>query len=411
MKYRQPDLSCTENRLKLLLLALARVIAASPVIGAMRVIGNRFFAIPHSNRSAFRIPHSNRSAFRTPHSAFLIPLLLLVAFALVGCDSHAGESAREHQIPVRIAEVVQQEIAFPVETSGQLAAKAEVKLAFKIGGIIERIYVDEGSSVRKGQLLATLVQSEIKAQADQARSAFEKAQRDLERVTRLYGDSVATLEQRQNAATALDVARAGMEIAEFNLKHSRIYAPGNGKILHRAAENSELVSPGAPVLMFGATGQEWIVRAGLADRDLVRIQLGDSATVMFDVYPGERFPAAVSEIAEALDPRSGTFEVELTLQPGSHRLVSGFVARVAIHPSRREKVSLIPVEALVEGEGANGFVFAPASTGGGVRKLPVHIVHILDDAVAVSSGLENVNTVITDGAPYLVEGSLVEVVE
>ncbi|MCB0292238.1 MAG: biotin/lipoyl-binding protein, partial [Calditrichaeota bacterium] len=72
---------------------------------------------------------------------------------------------------MRIAEVVQQEIAFPVETSGQLAAKAEVKLAFKIGGIIERIYVDEGSSVRKGQLLATLVQSEIKAQADQARSA------------------------------------------------------------------------------------------------------------------------------------------------------------------------------------------------------------------------------------------------
>ena len=289
--------------------------------------------------------------------------LLLLAFvsAIIhtACNSRAEEAKRVKQTPVSTSSVLKAAMSFPVHTSGLLASKAEAKLSFKVGGIIERIYVDEGANVRKGQLLATLNLSEINAQVNQARSAFENASRDMERVERLYADSVVTLEQKHDVETALEVAKSKLEIAEFNLKHAQIYAPSQGKILKRFVESNELINAGVPVFTFGSTGQDWIVRVGVTDRDIIQLQLQDTAHIYFDAYPGQHFTARITEMAEAVDQRSGTYEVELTMQKPGVKLISGFVARVEIFPSDRKVYALIPIEALMEGDGFTGYVFTP----------------------------------------------------
>lgn len=343
------------------------------------------------------------------HWSLMIAMMLLVVY-LSGCDSQAKENNTINRIPVKVADVTSTEMTFPIYTSGQLASTAEVKLAFKIGGIVEKIYVDEGASVKKGQLLAALDLSEIQAQVNQAKSAYEKASRDLNRLEKLYADSVVTLEQKQDATTGLEVARANLEIAEFNLRHAKIYAPSTGKIMRRMVEKGELVNPGFPAFMFGSAGSGWIVRAGVADKDVVRINLGDSAKVVFDVYPDRQFSAAVSELAEALDPMSGTFEVELSLREQGVKMISGFVARIEIYPGDKERLTLVPVESIVEGDGSDGFVFAPENAQETVKKIPVKIGRILDDGVGISAGLEGVKVVVTDGAPYLLDGSAIEII-
>jgi multidrug efflux system membrane fusion protein len=362
--------------------------------------------------------HSEKAVIRAIEETMMMKtrirlsrFLILGALLLLGCGPEEAGDGEARGIPVRTVNVFREEVSIPVHTSGKLALSAEARLSFKIGGIVGRIPVDEGEAVASGGLIAELKGDEINAQVAQARSGFEKAGRALERARRLYRDSVATLEQLQDAETGYEVAKAGLEIAEFNRTYSSIYAPSDGKVLKIFVEPNELVGPGMPVVLFGSSGKVWKVRAGVADRDVIRLSLGDSADVAFDAYPDRGFAARVVEIGEAADPLSGVYEVELALDDGGAKLVSGFVARVDIHPSMCEPMAVIPIEALVEADAEEGYVYVPDQTGRAAEKMAVTLGCILGDKVAVRSGLDDTDRVITDGAAYLTDRSAIRIVD
>jgi RND family efflux transporter MFP subunit len=335
---------------------------------------------------------------------------MVVALA-AGCGTEAEKGETKAGIPVRTAAVSYEEVSVPIHASGKLVAAAESKLSFKVGGIIGRIAVEEGEAVAQGRMLAELEMDEIIAQVEQARSAFEKAERDLERAKRLYADSVATLEQLQDAETGFTLARSALEIAEFNGKHGAIYAPTDGRVLKRFAEVNELVGSGQPIILFGSSGDGWIVRVGVTDRDMIKLQLGDAASVAFDAYPGELFAARVSEVSGTANPLSGTYEVELAVEAGTVRLVSGFVADVDILPARCEAMYVVPVEAVMEADDDDAYVYVPEASGKIARRVPVRIGCFVGDKIAVVSGLEGVSEVVTDGAAYLSDGTSIRIVE
>lgn len=337
----------------------------------------------------------------------------LIAAMILGCGSSQVQVSQPviEKTSVRAAEVRQQEIAVPVHSSGLLSSKAEIKLSFKVGGIIEDILFDEGDSVKAGQVLARLNTSEINANVAQAESSVKKAKQDLERLRTLYADDAGSLEQLQSAEYGYEIAKANLQIAKFNQAHSIIHAPSDGKIFKRLAEKDEITSAGVPIFLFGSTDKEWVIRVGVTDRDIVRLKLKDKAEVKFDAYPDKKFAAVVTEIAENADPLSGTFEIELTVNKSTSKLVSGFVGKADIFPSEKRKFSIIPVEALVEADGKSGYVYALNSAADTVTRKQVKIGWIFEDTIAVSEGLDNIEYVITDGAPYLVDGALVNVVE
>lgn len=335
----------------------------------------------------------------------------LIIAASQGCGPSGDGSGSEIPVPVRLAAVVLEKTAPPVYTSGKLSPVLEARLSFKVGGIIESVSFDEGETVKAGDVLATLVLDEISAQAQQARSGYEKALRDYGRARNLYADSVITLERLQDAETGLELATSGLEIADFNLHHSAIRAPADGKVLKRYAETNEVVAPGQPIFVFGATGEEWVLRASVNDREVITLRLGDPASVAFDAYPQVSFDARLSEIAEAADPMTGGYEIELAVESNGHRLVSGFVADIEIHPTAAGDYRIIPIDALVEADGSLGTVYTVDPVTKRARAVTVIISHVASGRVAVASGLENVNEVVTDGAAYLADSSLVSVVQ
>src|SRR4029079_18657756 len=122
--------------------------------------------------------------------------------------------------------------------------------------------------VAKGQLLATLDLTEINAQVQQANQGVEKVQRDVKRVKNLYNDTVATLEQVQNANTQLKVAEESLRIARFNQQYAQIRATESGIILKKLMNEGELASAGSPVFQFnGTAGNDWVIRFGVSDKD------------------------------------------------------------------------------------------------------------------------------------------------
>jgi membrane fusion protein, multidrug efflux system len=328
-------------------------------------------------------------------------------FLLLACSAEKKEAGTIAKIPVKLIPVKQEEISVPIFSSGILAARDELLLSFKTGGVIKKIAANEGQHVKKGQLLAQLDLLEISAYKKQARAAFEKARRDLERVENLYRENVATLEQKQNAASAFDVAKANLDVAAFNEKHSMIIAPANGKVLKTFMDASELVGPGTPVIAFGSTDKAFILKVGLTDRDIVRIQKGDPAEIKFDAYPNEIFKANVTQISGTASPGSGTYEIELQLEENRINLFSGFIGKATIHPQVKQLVSMIPINALNGADENSGFVYT-ISENNLAHKQQIHIAFIMDDKVAFYNDLGLTN-IINEGNAYLFEKSPVEI--
>jgi RND family efflux transporter MFP subunit len=334
--------------------------------------------------------------------SFLTGLLIAA-----GCGTNGSKDSAEPMVAIKTTRISDTAMVFPVRTAGKLASKSESKLSFKTGGIIQHIKVDEGQSVRKNQLLAQLNLEEIQSQVNQAELALKKAERDHQRAENLFRDSVATLEQFENAGTALEVARSNANIANFNLQYSTIRAPSNGKILKRIAESNEIIAPGHPVFLFASTGSEWVVRANLTDRDVVRVRMGDSSHVRFDAYPGEIFPGIISETGTSADPYTGTYEVEIQMIEKPEKLVSGFIAKVDIFPAALEKNVVIPVESLVDGAGLTGYVMVLKEQLPERRKIKIRA--ITDHGIVVQEGLSPGEELIVEGAQYLKEGSRIKV--
>jgi multidrug efflux system membrane fusion protein len=311
--------------------------------------------------------------------------------------------------PVRVAAATAGPAAPSIRTNGLLANKDEMRLAFKVGGVIKQLAVAEGEPVRKGQKLAEIEQTEVNAQVEQALQAADKAKRDEVRGERLFADKVISLEQLEDLRTQAAMVEAALNSARFNWNYAAIVAPRDGTVLRRLAQERELVAAGAPVLIFGAQDRGFVVRAGLADREIVQVRIGDAVHVRLDALPDAKLEGKITEIASAADPASGMFDIEVALAAKELPLKSGLVAKLTIVPasaSSGERV-YVPIGAIVEGDGRAARLFVLDKDR--ARRRDIEVAFIEGAIVALASGVDAGEQVITDGALYLEDGERVAI--
>jgi len=327
---------------------------------------------------------------------------------LVGCSSKGAASAIAAARAVQVTRVQMAVLDNTLRAVGLLTPKDEARLSFKVGGVVEFIRVEEGQTVKAGQLLAVLKQTEISASLEQARQATAKAH--LERGKALLADGVTTEEQVQDLTTSFDMASAAQSGTEFNAAHARIVASVDGVVLRKLAEANEVVQPGQTVLVLGGANRGWVVRIGLADRDAVRMRLGDTARIEFDAWPGRTFAGRVSNISSAADSGTGTFTVEVQIDAGGARFVQGLVAKVALTPQGAGQVQVIPVQALLEANDKEAGVFVLDEAAQEVHRVSIQIGRMSAGRIEVLNGLSAGAQVVTDGAAFLENGEKVRVV-
>ncbi len=337
--------------------------------------------------------------------------LLLIIGALAGCAKTPPASAVPVQpIAVRTTAVEYSDAAIPVRVSGVLARRTEAELSFKIGGLIEEVTVRAGDSIAKGQVLARLRPDEIEAQVAQARSATEKARRDLARVEKLQAGAVATLENLQDARTGLEQAEAQLRIAEFNRRFAVIVAPAAGRVLRRAAEPNELVTAGRAVVTVAGEADGWIVRAGVADRDIARVRLGDRAEILGGGEAGA-VGGVVTQISEAANALTRTAEVEIALDRAPLVARSGFVAAVTLFPRPVSERPMVPAATLIEGDGGRASIFLVETGGAVARRVTVEIETLLGEHVYLRTALPKGARLVVAGGEYLRDGAAVTLVK
>jgi RND family efflux transporter MFP subunit len=342
-------------------------------------------------------------------SAALLNLAMAAGMVLGGCSRGQTQSVGAPARMVSVATAQTMPLDNTLHAVGLLTPKDEARLAFKAGGVIDSITVEEGQAVKAGQTLAVLKQAEIGATLEQAREAADKARRDLARGRALLADGVTTEEAVQDLTTAYNVALAVQRGADFNAAHSRIEATTDGVVLRKLAEANEVVQAGQTVLVVGGATRGWVVRIGLADRDVVRTHLQDSARVEFDAWPGQSFAGKVSNISSAADSATGTFTVEVQVQPAAPHFVQGLVAKVALSGESEGAVQVIPLQALVEANDKEAGVFIMDPASHTVRRVTIQIGRMSGTRIEVLDGLPAGAQVVTDGAAFLENGDTVRV--
>jgi membrane fusion protein, multidrug efflux system len=340
--------------------------------------------------------------------------LAAAALPLLAACRDTPKEAPELQappVPVTIASVGESDTSARVTATGTFVSRDEIPLGFKIGGVVTRVLVDEGATVQRGQILASLDLREIDAAVAKAQVAVDKAQRDHARLQRLAADSVATLAQLQDATSALDAARADHRTAQVNRDYAVITAPEGGVVMRRHVTPGSTVAPGTTVLLLGGSNRGRVLRAGLPDRDALRVRVGDKATVRFDAMDGRTFSGRVIVVGQAADSRTGTFTVEVAIADAD-ALPTGLVGRVEIGVRGAAVASAVPVDALLEAHGDSATVYtvhaAPGGTPGVLVATPVRVmITAVNGDRATIRGLDDDARVVARGAAYVRPGAVV----
>ncbi|XHR95017.1 efflux RND transporter periplasmic adaptor subunit [Mucilaginibacter sp. UC70_90] len=342
--------------------------------------------------------------------------ILIAAFTLIASckEKHKEENpiGEPDIIPVKIASVATLGVPDQITATGLVSTEDEAKYAFKIGGVISRILVQEGQFFKKGQLLATLNATEISAGLAQSSLALEKAQRDYSRAMNLYKDSVYTLEQLQNTKTALDVAQKAREAVAFNDRYSKIYAASDGFVSKKIANEGEVIAEGMPVLLINSTEQHnsYSLKVGVTDREWAIIKSGQTAKVTLDGYVGQKFDAVVFRKSQAADRELGSFQVELKLNLNGIKPAVGMFGKAEIATHQDENVMVIPYNSLVEADGNKGFVFTTVGTSR-VKRIPVTILKFDNDNVYLKDKLEGIDQIVVSNSAYLNEQSIIKIIK
>ncbi len=337
-------------------------------------------------------------------------LLVLIIIGIIGCGENESSKIKDKDVvKVKYIELNKKLINKEIKSSGKFTTDDETYLSFKIGGIIQKIFVKEGDKVKKGELLAILNTGEIDAMVQQAKLGYEKAKRDFERVGRLYKDSVATLEQLENAKTGFDLSSKQLSIAEFNRNYSEIRALKDGYILKRFVTEGQIVDVGMPILQTNGAGKgDWFLRTSISDKDWALSEINDIANIEIDAYPNKIIKGYIFRKSEGIDPYSGTFSIDIKLT-GEYDIkpASGLFGKATIFTSKKVESWVVPFDALLDSDGNNGYVFI-TNEGKTAQMKKVNIVDFTKECVLIDAGLENSKYLIVSGNAYLKDNSKIE---
>jgi multidrug efflux system membrane fusion protein len=339
-------------------------------------------------------------------------------------------------VPVSVTAVERMPVGKAASYSASITPNEQIDLTFKSGGYVGSITqirsadgrmrsLDIGDYVKAGTMLASVRSAEYQDQIQQAeadlakaQAAHEQAKLSFERVSTLFAQQSATKPEYDQAKAQFDeavasitAAKAEVSTARTQLADSILLAPRDGWIAKRSIDVGSLVGPSTPAF-------------SLIDTHLVRVSFGVPDTAMQLVHLGQKlrinteaagdFEGRVTEIAPSADQNSRVYSVEVTVANPGDRLKAGMIATLALQESRPQEVTTIPLAAVLRSpQDPNAFlVMMPQPVSGGyiARPRSVQVGEAYGNDIAVTSGLQPGDRVITTGASLLHDGDHLQLI-
>lgn len=350
----------------------------------------------------------------------VVLLAVVIAIRFLGGDAAPADGAGQQRQAPSVTVIVPgaQSVQSTISATGSLAAKRDMPVgAVGEGGMVTRVFVEDGQWVRAGQILASVdrqVQSQqaeaLNAQVRLAEADARLAQNELERAKALAdrgfiskADIDRKTAQRDAAAARLNVARAQLGENRARIGRLDIRAPASGLLLDRNVEPGQVVGAGSGVLFRIAMDGQLEMRAQLAEADLARLAVGRSATVT-PVGTTTSFTGTIWQMPPVIDPntRQGLVRIQLPYNPA---LRPGGFASATIN-SGEAKVPLLPESAVQSDEKGNYVYIVEANNK--VARRDVKVGDVSDKGITILSGLTGNEQVVFTAGAFLNEGETVK---
>ena len=292
--------------------------------------------------------------------------------------------------------------------SGEIRARHETQLGFRVGGkIIERL-VDAGTRVKAGQALMRLDAGDTGLQASSADAQHRLAEADAQRYRELRSKgfvSQAALDARE---AALKAAAAQAGLARNQSAYTTLRADRAGVIAATLAEAGQVVAVGQPVLRLAPDGEREVAIA-IPEAQLADLRLGAAAEVTLLADGAAHLTGRLSELAPVADPASRTYPARVTLTQVDPDVALGMTARVRFNTREKNAGLLIPLTAIFQqGEQAAVWVVAADRS---ISLRAVQVAAYRDDGAVIAGGLAAGERIVSNGVHRLAAGEKIQVIE
>jgi len=297
---------------------------------------------------------------RSLTSLMLIPVLLVAA-----CSERPPESTETSStVTAQVLEIKRGDIREDYSTTGTLIADDRIDIASRIIGLIRQVNVQEGSRVKKDQLLITIDPTEMQAQLAEAEARLAQskarlvdAKSDLKRYQSLYNEKVISVDRFRKAELALQLAEgenqaaeASLERIQVQMQYASIRSPVGGVVVARHKQAGDIATPGTPLLTI-ENPDNVVVRTFVKEQHIQHIRIGDSTAVEIEAAD-MKSPGIITKIVPSADPGTHSYLVKIALvEKGNAR--TGMFARVNFKIGHSSGI-LIPTSAVTSRADLNG---------------------------------------------------------
>ncbi len=306
---------------------------------------------------------------------------------------------------------------------GYLKSSSLTDLSFQIEGTLKKILVNEGQSVKKGQIIAELDAPLYNIQVQEAKYAlsdaviqYQNAKNYYDRIKKLHAAGGISDNDLDNAKTKMESSSVQIQIAQEKLNYmshrsgyERIYAPTDGIILSKAVSEQQYLSPGATVVQFqGNSDVEAFIF--VSQNYINKISRNQKAKVKVDAIKNMIFDAYIKEISETSLERL-SYRVKLKITNQSPMLKDGMSASAVfeLEPEDRTQI-FIPINSIIK-EGNNDIVYTIINRKDGIGEIKKNVIttgELNNDKITVKSGLYNGDYLVTRGVGEVQEGQKVK---
>jgi len=355
-----------------------------------------------------------------PHASAARAVLLAAVISLAAACDKKQESAPQPRL-VNVVRVTVDTADGDVAYSGEVRARYETNLGFRVAGKIVARNVEVGSLVRSEAVLARLDPEDqqlntrgAQSQLEAAKSEFEQTKAELERYTDLLKKnfiSRAEYERRLNtfnlAKARLEQAQAQLSVSKNQAGYTELVADHGGVVTAILAEVGQVVAAGQTVMKVARTDEKEVVISipenRLADLNVVR---DISVTLWAD--PSKTYRGKVREVSPSADPVTRTYAARISILDADPAVSLGMTANVYLKGIQRGAAILLPATALFQEDSeAAVWVVDPATSQ--VKLVRVEVGEYLEDKVAIHSGLKPGDIVVRAGVHKLFAGEKVRV--
>jgi len=333
-------------------------------------------------------------------------LLMFTVFALSSCGNSTSENAdfSKEVIAVNLAKAQTKAEGNQISASGIVEATESALISTRMMGTIDRIHVNIGDKVKKGQLLISLSAFEIEAKQEQVQAqinvaevALNNAQKDYDRYKILFGQNSATQKELENvglqyaqAKGHLAEAREGLKEVRANLDYANLKASFDGIITQKMVEPGNIASPGAPLLAMEGNGGVRI-KATVSEREIGSLAQGDPVQIYLSAIQ-RKIVGKINRISSSSAHSAGRFTIEIEIPKEENAGIrSGMYANVLIEGKSSENNKgisnkvLIPVTAIIQKHELQG-IYTVSENGTALLRW-IRTGKTYGDVVEVLSGL------------------------